>query len=160
LLEKTVLTETGKVVAIDDDAVWVETLRQSTCGSCTARAGCGHGMVNSALEAKSRGVVRALLPAGGGEPLSLHDTVLISLPEQTFLRSAALLYALPLLAMLAAALVADHLYGDAGLSAAGADLRVVLGAVLGLSAGLLALRVLSRRSAANPMLNPRVTTRV
>jgi sigma-E factor negative regulatory protein RseC len=40
------LTEQARVVALDAETVWVETIRQSSCGSCSARAGCGHGMLN------------------------------------------------------------------------------------------------------------------
>jgi len=35
------LRESGRVVAIESDAVWVETIRSSLCGSCAAKAGCG-----------------------------------------------------------------------------------------------------------------------
>ena len=28
------LTETGRVVAVDDDGLWVETVRRSTCNAC------------------------------------------------------------------------------------------------------------------------------
>ncbi|GIR82921.1 MAG: hypothetical protein CM15mP84_06690 [Cellvibrionales bacterium] len=35
------LTETGRVVAIESDAVWVEADRSSACGKCAARAGVG-----------------------------------------------------------------------------------------------------------------------
>ena len=33
------LSETGRVVAVESDAVWVEEDRSSACGKCAARAG-------------------------------------------------------------------------------------------------------------------------
>ena len=44
------LIETGRVVAVEanEEALWVETIRQSTCGSCAANKGCGHGLLNRA----------------------------------------------------------------------------------------------------------------
>ena len=39
------LTETGRVVAVDDDGLWVETVRRSTCNACGVRQGCGHGLL-------------------------------------------------------------------------------------------------------------------
>ena len=35
------LEETGTVVKIEPDALWVETVQTTTCGSCSARRGCG-----------------------------------------------------------------------------------------------------------------------
>ncbi|WP_300492285.1 SoxR reducing system RseC family protein, partial [uncultured Alcanivorax sp.] len=40
------LLEQGTVVAVEADAIWVETVRASTCGACKAKAGCGHHLVN------------------------------------------------------------------------------------------------------------------
>ena len=40
------LLETGRVVAVDADSVWVETIRRTTCGSCAVQKGCGHGLLN------------------------------------------------------------------------------------------------------------------
>lgn len=151
------LTESARVVAVEGSAVWVETLRQSSCGSCAARSGCGHGMLNSARAGVSKGLLKAALPADKSIVVSLHDTVEISVPEQGFLRAAWLLYAMPLLTMLTAAGFADRLWASSGLTQAAMDFRVTIAAASGLAAGLLLLRVLSRRMSADPGLQPRVT---
>ncbi len=153
------LTERGRVVAIDGDSVWVETLRQRSCDSCSARAGCGHGMLNSALPGSSRGLVRALLPPDRDLAVSLHDQVEISLPERGFLQGAALLYAMPIAATVGGAMLAQQYLVGAASSQSSADLMVALGAVLGLGAGLLLLKWRSRAADANPALVPRVTAR-
>jgi sigma-E factor negative regulatory protein RseC len=151
------LTEVGRIVAIEDGAVWVETLRQTSCGSCSARAGCGHGMLNSALPGASQGLLKAALPTDRGLPLKLHDQVTVELPESGFVRAASLLYLLPLLSTVLLAVLADQLMTPASLSQAAADLRVSLAAVAGLILGLQVLRVLSRRSECRADMQPRVS---
>ncbi|MFK8041281.1 SoxR reducing system RseC family protein [Congregibacter sp.] len=151
------LTETARVVAVDSDGVWVETLRQSSCSSCAARSGCGHGMINSAKAGVSKGLVKAALPSDGSFAVGLHDTVEISVPEQGFLRAVWMLYAMPLLTMLFAAGFADYFWAASELSQAAMDLRVTLSAVAGLGAGLLLLRFLSDRRSGDTDFQPRVT---
>lgn len=151
------LTEIGRVVAIEDGAVWVETLRQTSCGSCSARAGCGHGMLNSAVPGASQGLLKVALPADAGLPLKLHDRVTVELPESGFLRAASLLYLLPLLSTVLLAVLVDQLMTPAGLSQAAADLRVSLAAVAGLLLGLQTLRFLGRRSERRADMQPRVS---
>ena len=53
------LTETGRVVALEQDSLWVETIRQSTCGSCAVQKGCGHGLINQISDG-SRSFIRVL----------------------------------------------------------------------------------------------------
>ncbi len=151
------LTETGRVVAIEGDAAWIETLRQSACGKCTARSGCGHGMLNSAVPSSSRGLIRAYLAQDWLGKVRIHDTVELSLPEQNFLRAASLLYALPLLTTLLAAIGADQYLVSSAATVGSADLQVSLAACGGLAFGLLLLRGLSRRSERDPANLPRVT---
>ena len=153
------LTESARVVAIENGVVWVETLRQSSCGSCAARSGCGHGMLNAAAPGTSRALLKAVLPPDSGlqHRLKLHDRVTIAIPERNFLRYTALLYAMPLFIALAAALLADAYWMSDGLSQGAADLRVTVAAALGLGTGLYALRRLSHRDSANESLLPQVT---
>ncbi|WP_439107802.1 SoxR reducing system RseC family protein [Congregibacter sp.] len=151
------LIETARVVALDSDAVWVETLRQTSCGSCAARSGCGHGMINGVKAGVSQGLVKALLPADKSLVVSLHDSVEIAMPERGFLRAAWMLYAMPLLTMILAAVLADQYWSAASLAQAALDLRVTLSAAAGLATGLLMLRLLSARVSRDPDLQPRVT---
>lgn len=152
------LAETGRVVAVDDGAVWVETQRQSSCGSCAARSGCGHGLLASMGRGPS--LVRALLTPGSPGNIALHDQVRISLPERSFLRGVAMLYLLPLLSTVIFAALSSAVLDGSGLSQAAIDLRVTLAAAAGLGAGLLWVRTQSRRHAGNPSIHPVVTERL
>ena len=73
--------ETGRVVAIERDGRWVETIRQSTCGSCAARKGCGHGLLNRYAYGK-RGYIKVLPGATGIVDCAVNDQVRISIPEE------------------------------------------------------------------------------
>jgi len=122
------LTETGRVVAVEDDGVWVETIRQSTCGACAARKGCGHGLLNRYAEGRS-GYIRVLPgPTLQPQDCEVDDQVMISLPESVILRGSAILYLLPLATLLAGALAVA--------TATGSDLGGLLGAAGGLAMGL------------------------
>lgn len=123
------LVETGRVVAVEADAVWVETIRQSTCGTCAGRQGCGHGLLNRIADGRS-GLVRVLRgPSADGWPCEVNDQVRISLPEQVILRGSVIVYMLPLLCMLAGAALAVQLFPD------GQEAWAAVGAALGLGSG-------------------------
>jgi sigma-E factor negative regulatory protein RseC len=127
------LTETGRIVAIDEDGVWVETIRSSTCGACSLQKGCGHGLLSRIGEGR-RGYIKVLPGALALSDCAVNDRVQISIPEEVILRGSAVVYMVPLLSMLfGAGLVA-------GIWPGGADLAAMLGAFLGLGAGLALVR--------------------
>ncbi len=116
------------MVGFESDGLWVETIRRSTCGTCSAQKGCGHGLLNKISEGK-RGYIRVL---PGEHPVghyNIDDQVLISIPEEVILRGSFIAYVLPLLGMLTGALsAANWLPGNE-------DLLAVCGAVGGLVLG-------------------------
>lgn len=154
------MTETARVVAINDGVVWVETLRQSSCNSCAARVGCGHGMVNVARTGTSRAIVPALWPHELELALEIDDTVEIAIPEEHFLRGVFLLYVVPLLGMLAGAVFADRFWVAASASVAETDLRVSLAAMMGLGAGVLLVRLGASLPGLSAVTQPRITAKV
>ena len=127
------LTETGRVVGIEPDGIWVETIRRSTCGTCSAQKGCGHGLLNRISEGK-RGYVRALPGDQSVEDYKVDDQVLISIPEEVILRGSFIAYILPLLSMLTGAMAASHFL------AGQQDVLSVAGAAGGLAVGFTLVR--------------------
>jgi sigma-E factor negative regulatory protein RseC len=127
------LVETGRVVAVENDGLWVETIRQSTCGSCAARKGCGHGLLNRYAEGK-RGYIRVLPGATGSIDCAVDDQVRISIPEEVILRGSLVVYVVPLLCMLGGAVLGSVLFGDRG------DPIAAVGAVVGFGLGFLLVR--------------------
>ncbi len=141
------LTETGRVVGIEADGLWVETVRRSTCGACAAKQGCGHGLLNRLSDGK-RGYLRVLPGDQTVEHYSIDDQVLISIPEEVILRGSFIAYVLPLMATLAGALAAVRwLPGNE-------DLVAALGAVGGLALGFSLVRWHGTRHRSDPDFQP------
>lgn len=124
--------ETGRVVALESDSLWVETIRSSTCNSCSAQKGCGHGILNKVANGR-RNYVRALLVDRPASDFQIDDEVEISIPEQVLVGGALLVYLMPLLAMLAGALLLSQWFVS--------DFVQFIGAVAGFCVGLLLVRV-------------------
>jgi sigma-E factor negative regulatory protein RseC len=127
------LTETGRVVAVDTDGLWVETIRQSTCGVCAAQKACGHGLINRMTDGK-RSYIRVLPGEQAPAECSVDDQVRISIPEEIILRGSFVAYLLPLICMLGGALLA------VGFLPGSEDGAAALGAITGLLIGFAAVR--------------------
>lgn len=136
------IEEQGRVVAIERGAVWVETLRKSTCSSCSVKAGCGQGLFDQLGVKERRGLVRALSDLH----LKVGDGVVIGVREDLLVRGSLLVYLLPLLGLFAVALMTDQL----GLS----EPWVIVSALLGFVLACVAVRWRSRSVAADPSLQP------
>ena len=145
------LTERGEVVAVEPDAVWVETLRQSTCGSCAAQKGCGHGLLNR-LGSGRRHYIRVLPGSVQPGECRVGDSVEIALPESVILQGSLMVYLIPLLAMLAGAALAAGQWPASDLVALG-------GAAAGFALGLAGVRLHAARHADDPALQPTLISR-
>lgn len=131
--------EQGRVVALADDGVWVETVRASSCQSCSARQGCGH----SVLDRNAAGS-RARILVVTDRIVSVGDQVVVGIPEGALMKGALMVYLLPLVCLFAGALLGSRLI------VAGQDLSALLG-VAGLAVGFLVNRWYSGRHAALSM---------
>jgi sigma-E factor negative regulatory protein RseC len=145
------LTESGRVVGIEADSLWVETIRRSTCGACKAQKGCGHGIINRLTDGK-RGYIRALPGERSIEHYSIGDQVLINIPEEVILRGSFIAYLLPLIVMLAGAVAAvQWLPGNE-------DFIAVLGATGGLVLGFALVYWHGARHRRDPGFQPVLST--
>ena len=139
------ITETGKVVAVTGEHAWVQTIRTSACESCAARNGCGQKVLASATGGRANQVrVVNSVNARVGEDVTL------GINESALLGASLLVYALPLLLMVAASIIGHQLSDES-------DLAAMAGAVVGLAFGFLISRKLQSRNAGNyePMLRTR-----
>lgn len=126
------ISETGRVVGIEDTALWVETIRRSTCGTCAAQKGCGQGLMNKATDGR-RNQLRVLLGPLAADSFHLDDEVEISIPERALIAGAMMVYLMPLMAMIAGmAFATQFKSGDAAAAA---------GALIGFIAGMLLVRL-------------------
>jgi len=136
------LTERGRVIALDGDRLWVQTVRESACSGCTLRQGCGQRLLNRLSGGRS-----GYLPVMSG-PLAaaecrVGDQVEFGLAESALLRAGLAVYMLPLCLMLLGMVVETTVFPrpDPGAGLAGA--------VAGLLCGIAAMRLhaaLTRRS--------------
>jgi len=89
------IEEHALVVAVENDAVWVETSPQSACGSCAVEKGCGQGVVAKFFQGRI-GSIRAVAE----QNYKIGEHVVIGVPEDVVLKGALLVYLFPLLGML------------------------------------------------------------
>lgn len=136
------IEEQGRVVAVEAGAVWVETLRKSTCSSCSVKAGCGQGLLDQLGAGGRRGYVRALSDLH----LSVGDAVVIGVREELLVRGSLLVYLLPLLGLFAGAIVAGQL--------ALSEPWVILSALSGFVVACAGVRWRSHQASADPFLQP------
>jgi len=135
--------EHGRVVAIEAGAIWVETIQRSGCHGCSAKSGCGTGLLGDYLSGASR--IRVALNSWDPAHISLNDTAVIGIAENTLASSALLIYLLPLVSLLLAAVAGNAVAGEGG---------AIAGALAGLVAGAGLVRRHSRRHADNPAYAP------
>lgn len=136
------IEEQGRVVAVEQGAVWVETLRKSTCSSCSVKAGCGQGLLDQLGASGRRGYVRALSDL----QLNVGDAVVIGVREDLLVRGSLLVYLLPLLGLFVAAVLAEQM----SLS----EPWVILSALCGFLLACCAVRWRSGITAGDPALQP------
>ncbi|MFL0797020.1 MAG: SoxR reducing system RseC family protein [Cellvibrionaceae bacterium] len=119
------LEENGKIVAIEDDCLWVETIQKTACGTCAAEKGCGTSVLGRYLSKAN--FIRVLLEGRERSCYSVGDTVKIGIPEDVVVKASLFVYLLPLAGLLLGAILGDFISGT--------DLSVLLGAVTGLMLG-------------------------
>ena len=127
--------ETGTVVSVKGREAWVQTIRESACQSCSARHGCGQKTLAQLTGGQARQIrVANTLNAQPG------DQVTVAIHESALLRASLLVYALPLVLMVLATIMAAGLLP-------GRDGPAVVAALAGLVGGLLISGWYSRRDA-------------
>ncbi|MFD1216272.1 MULTISPECIES: SoxR reducing system RseC family protein [Microbulbifer] len=143
------IEERGRVVAIESDAVWVETVQRSGCHGCAAKSGCGTGLLGDFWSKASQ--VRVPASQSQVDDVTLHDTVVIGIHENTLAVSALVVYLLPLLALVGGAMVGESLVFNRWPSG---EPGAILGAVSGFVLGGLAVRWYGLRNRNNPAMVP------
>lgn len=116
------IEQQATVISREGNIVWVEAERQSTCGQCQARKGCGTGLL-----AKHVGQRFSRLAVNTDQPLEIGQRVMVSIPEQALLSGALMMYLLPLTGLFSAAILAR-------ISGLG-ELAQIAAGLLGLCAG-------------------------
>ncbi|MDX1344563.1 MAG: SoxR reducing system RseC family protein [Sedimenticolaceae bacterium] len=122
------IEEIATVIKIEGEMMSVEIQRQSSCGACSVKSGCGTNLIASLF-----GKRRAMLSL----PNTIHarpgDRVVLGIRENDLVSGSIRLYLLPLAGLLLGAL-AGHLL-------AGTELFSIAGGLLGMFAVLQGLKL-------------------
>lgn len=129
--------------------VCLDIQHQSACGSCHASAGCGTATLAKVWSGRSIRV-RAMSVL----PLQTGDAVIVGLADGVLLQGALLAYLLPVVLLLAGALLGESVFAGAG------EEPVILLGALGLGLGFLVVRAVSRRFRDDPRYQPVVLRRL
>ncbi len=148
------LTEQGRVLAVEGDSLWVETLKQSACAKCSARHGCGQKLLATANIKSDMTVVRAYLnDSSASVEWSVGDQAVLGVNENALVLGALIAYGIPLVCMILGAALGN------GLFLAEVELYSVLGALLGLIVGGILVRIVSRSQQQKPYFQAHVVGR-
>jgi sigma-E factor negative regulatory protein RseC len=116
------IEQKATVASRNGDQVWVEAERQSTCGQCRARKGCGTGLLSKHVGKKFSQI--AFRDEG---ELRVGQQVTVSIPEEALLSGAFMMYVLPLILLFFTS-IAVRLIG-------GGELLQIVSGLLGLITG-------------------------
>ena len=133
--------ETGVVVAVESDGLWVETIQKSACEACVAEKGCGQKFL-SKLAGKTTSI-RVLRNKLSSESFSVGQSVTIGIPEDVIVMASLLVYLLPIVGAVCGALVFDV-----------TDLQSIGGALAGLLLGGMAVNLHSVKKRNDLRFNP------
>ncbi|MEJ2142497.1 MAG: SoxR reducing system RseC family protein [Gammaproteobacteria bacterium] len=94
------IEEVATVIDIHDGQVLLEAQRQSTCGTCAAKTGCG-----TAVFAKTLGKKSSQITTINTLNLQVGDRVLVGLHENALLLGSFMVYLIPIIGLFVFALI-------------------------------------------------------
>lgn len=122
-----VALENSTIQGKSNSVATLEIMRHVHCGICGQTRGCGNSLWGKVFAHKS-----STFKASNNVNAQVGDGVIIGIDEQVVLKSATLLYALPLATMLLGALLSTTIFSA---NPNQADLYAIFGAALGLTLG-------------------------
>lgn len=140
----------GVVVKLGADGAYVETTRASSCGTCSSQQSCGTSSLSQLLGGNTK-PFKVLNPIGA----AVGEHVVIGLEESALLRSSLLSYALPLLLLMAGALLGNQIAP----ASVAKDLYSVGGSGLGLAVGFAALKWATTKAGGHKLFQPVILRR-
>jgi len=138
------ILETGRIVSIEPEGLWVETIQRSTCGTCKAEKGCGQSLM--AKWAGHTSYIWVLLEGRNPADYQRGDEINIGIPEEVIAKGAMLVYMLPLVTLIIATALAHQLFAN--------ELITTLSAFGGLMLGGLIVRWRSYQTRFDRRLQP------
>ncbi len=140
------IKESGRVVSVETDHLWIQTIRKSACATCSAEKGCGQAVL--AKWGQEPGFIRVALDGRDASEYKINDTVIIAIGEDVLLKTSLILYLLPLIALM----LSISLAYAAGLSEGITVLAGALGLVVGARLTRHLLSFYSKHQSLEPIL--------
>ena len=141
------MQEQAVVVAINGQQVSVETERQSSCGQCSARNGCGSALLGKFFNRnKQHLIVETDLS------LVVGDKILLGLDENALLRGSFIVYAIPLLMMLLFPMIVGQFFSS--------EIVSIISAAVGFAAGIIYVKYFSIVARSEENFSPVVLKRL
>ena len=140
------IEERARVIAVERDQLLLEAETSSACSACAARQGCGTSVLSKWVGRKF-----TRFQAPNTVNAQVGDEVIVGLAEDAMLKGSLLVYLLPLLAMIAFALLADALVA---VDSAARDLLVAASAAAGFILMLPLSRLLLSSGTSKSSLTP------
>jgi sigma-E factor negative regulatory protein RseC len=138
------IIESGRIVKIEPEGLWVETIQRSSCDACRAQKGCGHSALAKLGASASR--LWVLLEGRDANDYSLGEIVEVGVPEDLIVKGSLFIYLVPLVGMLAGTFFTHR--------AGASDLVSVLTALSGLFLGALIVRLRAYQTRFDTRLQP------
>lgn len=139
------LEEAARVVTITQGQIWVVGIANNGCAACMQKSSCGTAALNTVLKKKPVAVDSDL-------EVQVGDTVIVAIDESVLLRSAFVMYLLPVLALLIGAGIADKMFSHVVY----ADIWIAGSALLSLALALWLMRTIQSLSLLNYYPRPMV----
>lgn len=99
------IEQTAKVLRIENDLVVIEVKRQTACGSCSAKAGCGKSLLDNIFKVKP-----LLLSIPNTIEAKENDEVIVGLNESAIVQASFYLYFFPLFIMIVSAMLSSFVF--------------------------------------------------
>lgn len=138
------IVESGKIVSVEPEGLWVETISRSVCGSCKAEKGCGQSLM--AKWSGHSSYLWVLLEGRNPDAYHPGDSVQLGIPEDVIAKGSMMVYLLPLVVMVVVSAFAQQQFAHEGIT--------VLFAILGLFLGGGFIRWHAWKTRFDPRLQP------
>ena len=101
------IEQSATVLRIESDKVVIAVSRQTACGSCSAKSGCGKSLLDNVFKVKP-----LLLSIPNTIGAKENDDVIVGLNESAILQASFYLYFFPLFIMIIFAMVAAYFFSN------------------------------------------------
>lgn len=146
------MEETGRVVAVENEVLWIETIQKSACNSCQAKSACGQSVLSKLSDGKRH--LMKIERSNSHDTYQVDDQVRLGLPEDAIVKSVLWVYLAPLFGLFLGALLLPEILQSSFAQASNGDGVAILGAILGFVLSLFGVRAYLRFSLKSCELHP------